>query len=127
MALIGIPRHHHILRYIDFEFERSALDPFADDHVFFRVGHARGHAKKHRGIVLLAYRKGLFYIQIGLRRPGRLKEGKFAEHAHPPGVLLILRGVQPWIVAHHHDKSGQDARIGGGHERIHGHVETYML
>ena len=109
---VGSQRRLHALRGLD-----KAL----------RMGDARHGAQHHRGIVGLGKLKGALGKFQALGGVRRLQHRQFGGLGVVAGILLVLGGVDGGVVRHADHQTGVDAHIGGGEQRVGGHVEAHVL
>ena len=64
---------------------------------------------------------------LGLGGTGRLEHRQLGVEGHPACVLLVLRGVHPGVIRDHDDEAGQNAGVGGCHQRVHRDIQPDVL
>ena len=105
----------------------SNLHPFSGLHHTLGMADPGGHTEKHRNIKFLADLIGFLHKVDAVLAVGRLHHGQLGKFGIIPVVLLVLRGVQIWVVGSDDNKSAVDPQIGSGKHGIGGHIQPHML
>ena len=130
--------HHHValdghgghgdvlLRVLDVGAQRR-LHALRGLNKALRMGDARHGAQHHRGIVDFGKFKGALGERQTLGGVRRLEHRQLGGLGVVAGILFVLGGVDGGIVRHADHQTGVDAHIGGGEQRVGGHVEAHVL
>ena len=121
----GVGRDHHPPPDVPLEARRlGRLVGRARLHHGVAVADARRDAEQHRDLPALRNLDGREHEIIRLLRVGRLEHRHAGRDRVTPVVLLVLARSHARIVGGDDDQRAAHAGVGGGEERVGGHVEA---
>ena len=89
--------------------------------------HPGGGAKYHWHLILFREIESIGHHITGFLRRGRVQAGYAGKLCIPPVILLVLGRMASGIIGRDYDQAAFNACICKGHERVRGHVKTYVF